>query len=182
MLIKYLVNQTRFLLLIIKSTCRCLNDVATVRTLYCALVRFPTGVLYHYLSGHHTQQGTSTNWTEFSEEPQRNSLKTDDDYGTRIEKLNLFSLQDRRFLFNVLFLYKVLNGYIRIGISPFSQFYSDSDWYSLRGRDDCVLKKNFARTDKFSFFNRIVDMWNVLPQEWIKGTEKASPIHTLFHR
>ena len=111
-------------------------------------------------------------------------MKTDDDYGTRIEKLSLFSLQDRRFLFNVLFLYKVLNGYIRIDISPFSQFYSDSDWYSLRGRDDCVLKKNFARTDvfKFSFFNRIVDMWNVLPQEWIKGTEKASPIHTLFHR
>ena len=111
-------------------------------------------------------------------------MKTDDDYGTRIEKLNLFSLQDRRFLLNVLFLYKVLNGYIRIDISPFSQFYSDSDWYSLRGRDDCVLKKNFARTDvfKFSFFNRIVDMWNVLPQEWIKGTEKASPIHTLFHR
>ena len=111
-------------------------------------------------------------------------MKTDDDYGTRIEKLSLFSLQDRRFLFNVLFLYKVLNGYIRIDISPFSQFYSYSDWYSLRGRDDCVLKKNFARTDvfKFSFFNRIVDMWNVLPQEWIKGTEKASPIHTLFHR
>ena len=81
-------------------------------------------------------------------------MKTDDDYGTRIEKLNLFSLQDRRFLFNVLFLYKVLNGYIRIDISPFSQFYSDSDRYSLRGRDDCVLKKNFARTDvfKFSFF------------------------------
>ena len=68
-------------------------------------------------------------------------------------------------MFDVLFLYKVLNGYIRIKISPFSQFYSDSDWYSLRGRDDCVLKKNFARTNifKFSFFNRIVDMRNALP-------------------
>ena len=33
-----------------------------------------------------------------------------------------------------------------------------------------------------AFFNRIVDMWKVLPQEWIKGTEKAFPIHTLFHR
>ena len=28
-----------------------------------------------------------------------------------------------------------------------------------------ILKKNYARTDtfKFSFFNRIVDSWNVLP-------------------
>ena len=35
----------------------------------------------------------------------------------------------------------------------------------MRGRDDCVLEKNHARTDifKFSFFNRIVDMWNALP-------------------
>ena len=33
----------------------------------------------------------------------------------------------------------------------------------VRVRDDCVLKKNYARTDiiKFSFFNRVVDMWNV---------------------
>ena len=82
-----------------------------------------------------------------------------------MEKLILFPLQDRRFLFDDLFLYKVVNGYIRIKISPFSQFYSDSDWYSLKGRDDCVLKKNFARTVifKFSFFNGIVDMWNALP-------------------
>ena len=85
-------------------------------------------------------------------------MKTDDDYGTGIEKLILFSLQDRRFLFDVLFLYKVLNEYIRIKISPFSQFNSDSDWYSLRGRDDCVLKKNFARTDifKFSFIGLLI--------------------------
>ena len=35
----------------------------------------------------------------------------------------------------------------------------------MRGRDDCVLEKNHASTDifKFSFFNRIVDMWNALP-------------------
>ena len=63
------------------------------------------------------------------------------------------------------FLYKVLNGNINIDISPFIQFYSDSNRYSLRGRDDCVLKKNYARTDifKFRLFNRIADMWNALP-------------------
>ena len=33
-----------------------------------------------------------------------------------------------------------------------------------KGRRDLDLKKNYARTDafKFSFFNRIVDTWNVL--------------------
>ena len=69
--------------------------------------------------------------------------------------------------FDVLFLYKVLNGYISIGISTYIQFYTDSDRYHLRGRDELTLKKNFARTTTFksSFFNRIVDMWNALPLE-----------------
>ena len=32
-------------------------------------------------------------------------------------------------------------------------------------RDELILKKNYARTGAFklSFFNRIVDTWNVLP-------------------
>ena len=104
-------------------------------------------------------------------------LKTDDDYGTRVEKLNLFSLQYRRFLFDVLlFFFKVLNGYINIDISAFINFYSDYDRYCLRDRDNCVLKKNYARTDnfKFSFFNRIVDMWNALPL----SSRRASSIYS----
>ena len=38
--------------------------------------------------------------------------------------------------------------------------------YSLTSRDELTLKKNYARTEtfnKFSYFNRIVDMWNMLP-------------------
>ena len=68
-------------------------------------------------------------------------------------------------MFDVLFFYRVLNGYINIDISPFIQFYSHSERYSLRDSDELTVKKNYARTDnfKFSFFNRIVDMWNVLP-------------------
>ena len=68
-------------------------------------------------------------------------------------------------LFDVLFLYKALNGYINIDLSTYVQFFSDSDQYSLRGKDEYTLTKNYARTNtfKFSFFNRIVDMWNTLP-------------------
>ena len=62
------------------------------------------------------------------------------------------------------FFYKALNGYIDIDMSAYVQFYSDTARYSLREKDSLTLKKNYARTNtfKFSFFNRIVDMWNSL--------------------
>ena len=86
------------------------------------------------------------------------------------------SLEQRRFLFDVLFLYKALNGYINIDLSTYVQFFSDSDRYPLRGKDECTLKKNYARTTtfKFSFFNRIADMWNTLPLPIHQGTTVAS--------
>ena len=74
-------------------------------------------------------------------------LKTDDDYETRKDKLNLLSLEDRRFFFDVLFFYKVLNGFVNIDISPLIDLYSHSDRYSLRSRDNLTLKKQFSRTD-----------------------------------
>ena len=61
-----------------------------------------------------------------------------------------------------LFLYKVLHGCINLDPSTYVQFFSDSDRYLLRGKDEYALKKNYATTDtfKFSFFSRIVGMWN----------------------
>ena len=63
------------------------------------------------------------------------------------------------------FFYKALNGYINIDMSRCFYFYSDTARYPLKGKDSLTLKKNYARTKtfKFSFFNRIVDMWNSLP-------------------
>ena len=92
-------------------------------------------------------------------------LKTTDEYQQRREKLNLLSLEQRRFLFDVLFLYKALNGHIEIDLSDHVQFFKDSDHYMLRRKGDCTLKKNYARTNtfKYRYFNRIVDVWNSLP-------------------
>ena len=44
----------------------------------------------------------------------------------------------------------------------------------IRSINELTLKKNYARTDtfKFSYFNRIVDMWNMLPL----STRRASSI------
>ena len=92
-------------------------------------------------------------------------LKTTGEYQQRREKLNLLSLEQRRFSFDVLFLYKALNGHIDIDLSNHVQFFKESDHYMLRRKGDCTLKKNYARTNtfKYSYFNRIVDMWNSLP-------------------
>ena len=140
-----------------------MKDITTLRTLFCALVRSQL----EYCTVVWSPQ-TARNINKLEKIQRRATkfiLKTDDDYDTCRKRLNLLSLEDRRFLFDVLFLYKVLNGYISIGISTYIQFYTDSDRYHLRGRDELTLKKNFARTTTFksSFFNRIVDMWNALP-------------------
>ena len=103
-------------------------------------------------------------------------LKANDDYEQRRKMLNLLSLEQRRFLFDVLFLHKALNGYINIDLSTYVHFFSDSDRYPLRGKDECTLKKNYASTNtfKFSFFSRIVDMWNTLPLLVRQATTIAS--------
>ena len=60
------------------------------------------------------------------------------------------SLEKRRLLTDVTFLYKVNAGNIR---------------FSLKSKDFLTLKKKYARTNvlKYSFFHWIIDMWNQLP-------------------
>ena len=74
----------------------------------------------------------------------------------------MLSLEKRRYLFDVVFLYKVLNGYLNIELTPLLNFYSKADPYKFTHVDDYSLKRNYARTTKFenSYFNRIVEMWN----------------------
>lgn len=89
-------------------------------------------------------------------------LKSDDPYDIRLKKLNFMSLEKRRSLADVTFLYKVLNGNID---SKIIDFHSEADRFSLRAKDSLTLKKKYARTNvlKYSFFHRITDQWNQLP-------------------
>ena len=159
---------------LIKRICKGLKDVNTPRTLYYALVRSHLEYCTIVWSPHRAR-----NINKLERIQRRASkfiLKTDDDYETRKDKLNLSSLEDRRFFFDVLFFYKVLNGFVNIDISPLIDFYSHSDRYSLRGRDNLSLKKQFSRTDvfKFSYFNRIVDLWNSLPNSLRSATSVSN--------
>ena len=92
-------------------------------------------------------------------------LKGDDPYDIRLKKLNLMSLEKRRSLADVTFLYKVLNGNIDIDISKIVDFHTEVDRFSLRAKDSLILKKKYARTNvlKYSFFHLITDQWNQLP-------------------
>ena len=48
----------------------------------------------------------------------------------------MLSLEKRRYLFDVVFLYKVLNGYLNIELTPLLNFYSKADSYKFRHVDD----------------------------------------------
>ena len=77
----------------------------------------------------------------------------------------------RRFLADVTFLYKALNGLCNINVDSYIDFYSGADHYSFRKYDDLSLKKKYSRTNplKYSFFHRIVDSWNLLPYDTRKA-------------
>lgn len=135
---------------LIKRTCRRLDDAktCTLRTLYCALVR--SNVEY-----------CSVVWSPYTkknipvakvEQVQRRAtkfiLKTEDNYETRLKSLNLMSLKNR-FLADVTFFFKALNGISNINIDSYVDFYSNADHYSFRKNDDLSLKKKYARTNPF---------------------------------
>ena len=88
-------------------------------------------------------------------------------YEDCLKCLNMLPLEKRRYLFDVTFLYKALNGYLNIDLTPLLNFYSQNDPLNFRHVEDYSLKLNFARTTKlkYSYFNRIVEMWNSLPLE-----------------
>ena len=82
-------------------------------------------------------------------------FKCNNPYDIRLKKFNLMSLEKRRLLTDVTFLYKVNNGNINIDVSKILDFHSEADCFSLRSKDFLTLKKKYARTIvlKYSFFH-----------------------------
>ena len=133
---------------LIKRTCRGWEDTATLKTSYCTLVS--SQVEYGSVAW---SPYTSRNIDKL-ERIQRRGAKfilgqNDISYEDRLKWLNMLSLEKRRYLFDVTFLYKALNGYLNIDLTPLLHFYSQDDPYKFRHVDDYSLKLNFARTTKF---------------------------------
>ena len=121
--IDHVVSKANRMLGLIKRTCKGLDDPKTLRTLYCSLVR--SNLEY-----------CSVVWSPYTkrnidklERVQRRAtrfiLKSDDSYDIRLKKLNLMSLEKRRSLADVTFLYKILNGNFDIDVSNILDFYSE---------------------------------------------------------
>lgn len=150
--IDYVVSKANRMLGLIKRTCKGMDDPKTLRTLYWSLVRsnleYCLVVWYPYRKRNIDKlEGVQRRATKLI-------LKSDDSFDIRLKKSNLMSLEKRRSLTDVTFLYKVLNGNIDINVSQIIDFYSETDRYSLRAKDFLTLKKKYARTNvfKYSYF------------------------------
>ena len=161
--IDYVVSKANRMLGLIKRTCKGLDDLKTLRTLYCSLVR--SNLEYCSVVWSPYTKRNTDKLERVHRRATKLILKSDDPYDIRLKKFNLMSLEKRRSLADVTFLYKVLNGNIDIDISKIIDFHSEADRFSLRAKDSLTLKKKYARTNvlKYSFFQRITDQWNQLP-------------------
>ena len=89
-------------------------------------------------------------------------LKCDLTYPERLAKLGLLPLEFRREVLDLCFFFKCLKGHIDFDVLSYVSFKSYK--YDMRNTE-AILAKGRFRTDvfKFSFFNRIVNLWNGLP-------------------
>jgi len=77
------------------------------------------------------------------------------------------TLESRRVLADVTFLFKALNGITNINVNSYvdiMSYFALQKSYISKHFDGLSLKKKYARTNviKYSYFNRIVDSWNQL--------------------
>lgn len=157
------VAKANRMLGLIKRSCRDFNDRKTLRTLYCALVR--SNLEYcSVIWSPYTKRGIEK-IEKIQNRATKFILRSDDCYADRLKELNLLSLEKRRLLADLTFLYKALHGIIDIDVEPYVDFYKESDYYSFRHNDKLTLRMRYARTNvfKYSFFNRVVKTWNSLP-------------------
>jgi len=89
-------------------------------------------------------------------------------YPTRLEKIGITSLKDRRLRGDMIEVYKLLTGKEQI---DYKQFFRLADnHYGVRGHNK-KLSKDRSRLDtrKFFFSQRVVNSWNSLPAEVVNA-------------
>ena len=147
---------------LIKRTCKDLKDTATLKTLFCSLVR--SNLEYCSVVWSPFIKRNIDKLERIQHRATKFILKSNDQHDICLRELNLLTLEQRHFLsnFDVTFLFKAHNGYMDVDFSKVLDFYCQEDCYSFQHFDNRSLKKRFARTNvlKNSFFLG----W------WINGT------------
>ena len=158
--IDVIISKANKMLGMIKRTCTNQCDQKTLLILYKSLVRSQLEYASQVWSPYTKEKITAL------ERVQRRAtkfiLKTDLSYPERLVKLKLLPLEYRREMLDLCFFFKCLKGYIDFNVLSYVNFKTPK--YNIRN-SEATLEKGLFKTDvfKFSFFNRIVDLWNCLP-------------------
>ena len=102
-------------------------------------------------------------------------------YKTRCQKLELQSLESRRKLYDLIMCYKIIHEKIELRKE---EFFKLATYNKTRSNSSLKIYKPDARIDarKFFFSNRIIDMWNNLPNEVVNAkSEKIFKIMINFN-
>jgi len=90
-------------------------------------------------------------------------------YEERLQKLNLWSLEQRRNRQDLIEVFKICKGFSRIG--PEELFYFDGRCKGTRGHSLKLVKVRCTRDSRRHFFsNRVIKRWNQLGQEAVDAT------------
>ena len=82
-------------------------------------------------------------------------------YNERLRLLNFNTLEERRIKFDIIFLFKIINNLVDISFSELFTFNNRQ----TRGHNQ-KINCQFSRTNcrKYFFANRVVNIWNGLPE------------------
>ena len=87
-------------------------------------------------------------------------------YEHRLKILNITTLETRRLRADLLEVYKIVSGIEGLEIGTFFEFSYPSSSAKTRGHSRKFFKHRFkSDIGKFSFGNRVVDIWNGLPED-----------------
>ena len=99
-------------------------------------------------------------------------------YEQRLAKLDMTTLETRRLRGDMIEVYKIVKGFDDVE----AQSFFEMSFTSLRGHSFKLYKKHVnTNTGKFSFTNRIVNTWNLLPVNVVSCSTVDSFKHKLDH-
>ena len=102
-------------------------------------------------------------------------------YGDRLKKINLKSLEERRLVFDLLLVYKIIYGLCDLNFTDFFIFNNSN--YNLRRHSLQIkcTKDNLSQKWQNSYFCRVVKIWNSLSENVVRSINIFSFKRKLFN-
>ena len=105
------------------------------------------------------------------------------DYSDRLKLLQLDSLEYRRLEFDLILLYKILNGHVLIDLGNELTYSDLNSKYNLRRNTFQINNTNNFKNDiRYNYFiNRTIKVWNKLPQYVVEAKTPLTFKQKLHH-